>query len=247
MAATIAFQSATASGTTSSVSLGGNGDLVIPVPAGCLWPAMGFLLVYMDQGAASIPTGWNRWPSGAPWGSATPKLDLFWKVLTHLDVGASVTTTISGSSGTLCSVGGIFSFTGVDEASPADSTGTATAGTGTPNTNGGTTTVAANAMAVGLAGRGDNEAYSGETINASATGVTERLDTGKDTGDDAQVCAYSKVIASPGATGNGSATTSATDPYVSVMISLKPAGDSPIVTAGLLTEPPMIQPQGMAA
>lgn len=242
MAQTITFQSATAAGTTTAVDRAGNGDLVVPVPAACKWPAMGFLLVYLDAGAASVPAGWNRWPSGAPWGSATPKLDLFWKNLEHTDQGASVTTTISGSSGTLSSGGAIFSFLGVDPISPADSTGAATAGTGTPNTNAGTTTVAANAMAVGLCGRGDNEAYSGETINASATGVTERLDAGKDNGDDMQVCAYSKVIASPGATGNGSATTSATDPYVSVMISLTPAADSMLITAGLVAMPVMIPP-----
>jgi hypothetical protein len=52
--------------------------------------------------------------------------------------------------------------------------------------------------------------------------VTERLDAGEQAaGDDGQVSMYSKEITTPAATGNGSATTSVTDPWVSVLIALR--------------------------
>lgn len=79
-----------------------------------------------------------------------------------------------------------------------------------------------NAMALSCSGRGDNENASGQTMGGSATGVTERLDGGTDQGNDSQVSMADKLIATAGAAGAGSSTTSATDPWVSVGLALRP-------------------------
>jgi hypothetical protein len=73
-----------------------------------------------------------------------------------------------------------------------------------------------------LCGRGDNEAASGQSFGGSTTGVTEYADAGTTSGNDSEVSAYGKRIDTSGSSsGNGSATTSATDPWVSVLIEIK--------------------------
>jgi len=217
----IGFGVATAAGTTTAFGRGGDGTVTVTLPTSWAVEHFALMLVYLDQGACSVTTPASGWTevSGSPWGSATPKLRAFYRFLESGDVSPIITVT--GSSGTLQTVAAIATFVGVCCSTPVEVVGTATAGTGTPMTAGQITTLTSDAWAIGLCGRGDNETSSGQTFGGSSTGVTERLDAGEGTGDDAQVSMYSKEIASPGATGNGSATTSVTDPYVSVIIALR--------------------------
>jgi hypothetical protein len=190
----------------------------------------------MDAGTAAITTPASGWSvvSGAPWGSATPKLTCFYRFLQAGDGNPVIT--ISGSSGTLESVAAAATFNGVDTSTPIEAVGTASAGTGTPITAGTINTLTDGAWALGLCGRGDNETFSTETFGGSATGVVEQLDAGEAAGgDDGQVCIYSKPIASYGATGNGSAASSSTDPWVSVLIALKPAVAPTVTTQAVDT------------
>lgn len=215
----ISFGVATAAGTSTAQGIGGNGSFTVTIPTGWSAGQLGIIVCYLDQGTASINNSWNT-VSGAPWGSSTPKLYAFYKFLQSNETAPTIT--ISGSTGTLASCAAMMTFNGVSNSNPIEVVGTASSGTGTPMTAAGITTLSKNSWALGLCGRGDNESASGQSFGGSTTGVTERLDAGSAQGDDSQVSAYSKLIVSPGATGNGSATTSATDPWVSVIIALKP-------------------------
>ena len=218
----ITFGVATAAGTTTAFGRGGDGTVTVTLPTSWAVGQLAILLVYLDQGACSVTTPATGWTevSGSPWGSATPKLRAFYRFLQSGDVDPIITVT--GSSGTLQTTAAIATFVGVDTSTPVEVVGAASAGTGTPMTAAEITTLTAYAWALGLCGRGDNETSSGQSFGGSTTGVTERLDAGNGVGDDAQVSIYSKEITSPGATGAGSAATSVTDPWVSVIIALRP-------------------------
>jgi hypothetical protein len=219
----ITFGVATAAGTTTGFGRGGDGTFTCTLPTSWAVGQLAILLVYLDQGTASITTPASGWTeiSGSPWGSGTPKLRAFYHFLITGDVDPVVT--VSGSSGTLASGAAIATFNLVDTTTPIEVVGTASNGTGTPMTAAEISTLTDGAWVLGLCGRGDNEAASAQTFGGSATGVTERLDAGSSGGDDSQVSIYTKEITSYGATGGGSATTSATDPWVSVIIALKPS------------------------
>ncbi len=216
----ISFGVATASGTAAGYGRNNNGDLTITLPTGWAAGQLAIIVLYSDQGGGSVPVNWTQ-ITGSPWGSATPKLQAFYRFLQAGD--ANPVTTISGSSATSSHVAAIATYNGVDITTPIEAIGTASAGTGTPMTAGSITTLTGGAWALGLCGRGDNEVAGSQTFNGSATGVTERFDSGTAAGRDSQVSLYDKQIASAGATGNGSSATSATDPWVSVIIALKPA------------------------
>lgn len=212
---------ATATSNTTAPGRAGNGDLTIPLPASWAAGQVAVILLYSDQGSGSTPSGWNQL-TGSPFGAGTQKLQVFWRVLETGDTYP--VTTISGSSGTLSHCAGIVTFNGVDFGTAVEAIGAASNGTGTPMTAGAVNTVTDGAWAVGGCGRGDNESASGQTFGGSATGVTERLDAGTSQGDDSQVSMYTKEIATGGtSTGAGSATTSATDPWVSLIFVLKAA------------------------
>lgn len=219
-AGTPTFSTATAAGTTTADGRTGDGALTINWPTGYT-PVTGHFavaVVYSDQGAASVPTDWSRIGSGQ-FGGGTEKLDAFYKVLASSDLAPS--TTISGSGTNVSHCAGMLIYTGVGS---IGAVGTASNGTGTPMTAGAITTTADGSIVLGLCGRGDNETSSGQTLNSSATGVTERLDAGTSAGNDAQVSAYDKTITTSGtSSGDGSATTSTVDPWVSVLIELKPS------------------------
>jgi len=217
----IGFGVATAAGVTSGFGRGGDGTLTITLPTDWRVDHFAILLVYLDQGTCSVTTPASGWTevSGSPWGSATPKLRAFYRFLQSGDVDPIIT--VAGSSGTLATGAAIATFVGVCRSTPIEVVGTASAGTGTPMTAAEITTLTNKAWALGLCGRGDNEAASAQSFGGSATGVTERLDAGSSGGDDSQVSMYSKEITTKGATGAGSATTSVTDPWVSVIIALR--------------------------
>jgi hypothetical protein len=178
-------------------------------------------LLYSDQGQGSTPAGWDQ-VSGSPWGSSTPKLQAFYRFLQAGD--SNPVTTISGSGTNISHCAAIATFNGVNSTTPIEVVGAASAGTGTPMTAASIDTLTNLAWALGLCGRGDNESASGQSFGGSTTGVTERFDSGTSAGADSQVSLYSKEISPAGATGQGSAVTSATDPWVSVIIALKPGG-----------------------
>ena len=219
----ITFGVATTAGTTSGFGRGGNGTFTVTLPTSWAAGQLCIILCYLDQGTATITTPATGWSvvSGAPWGSATPKLTAFYRFLVGGDGNPIIT--VAGSTGTLQAAAAAMTFNGVNTVTPIEVVGSASVGTGTPMTAGQINTLTNGAWVIGLCGRGDNETSSGQSFGGSTTGVTERLDAGNGVGDDGQVSAYSKEIASYGATGNGSATTSATDPWVSVLIALKPS------------------------
>jgi hypothetical protein len=61
--------------------------------------------------------------------------------------------------------------------------------------------------------------------------VTERLDAGTNAGADAELSGYSKEFDAAAASGEGLAVTSATDPWVSVIVVLRPLPE-PAATYG---------------
>ena len=225
-AGTPTYNAATTKGTTAADSAGGggartgDGTLTCTFPSGYTPTAGHFavMAVYSDQGSGSTPTDWSN-VTGSPFGAGTEKLNLFYKVLAGGE--GSPATTISGSTTNMSHCANMVIYTGVGA---IGAIGTASNGTGTPMTAAGITTTANNSIVCAFSGRGDNETSSGQTFNASSTGVVERLDGGTAAGNDSQVSMADKTYASSGtATGALASTTSVTDPWVSVFIELVPS------------------------
>ncbi len=217
------FNSATTKGTTAADSAGGgggrtgNGTLTCTFPSGYTPTAGHFalMILYSDQGSGSLPTNWSE-VTGSPFGAGTEKLNIFYKVLAGGE--SDPVTTISGSGTNISHCANMAIYTGVGT---IGAIGTPSNGTGTPMTAGAITTTADNSIVCACSGRGDNENSSGQTFNASATGVAERLDGGTAAGNDSQVSMADLTIASSGSSsGAASSTTSITDPWVSVIIEL---------------------------
>jgi hypothetical protein len=222
------FSTGTAKSITTAPGRTGDGDLTISFPPSYTPAAGDFALIvlYHDQGTGSVPDGWSE-ITGSPWGSGTPKLQAFYKVLVGDE--SDPVTTISGSGTNIshCANMAIYPLGG-----SIGAVGTASEGTGSPMTAGAITTTSNNAVVLGLCGRGDNESASGQTFDASGTGVTEQLDGGTGAGFDSQVSMYDKAFPTSGtSSGNGSATTNATDPWVSVLIEIKPKATTPFSDA----------------
>lgn len=201
--------------------ISGSGDFTVSLPTGWSAGQLALLITYSDGATTtiSVSAGWTQ-VSGSPWG-ANNKVTAWWRVLQTGDGDPIVT--IANSVAPNASSGGIATYNGVDTSSPIDVVGSASEGTGSPVTAGGVNTVTDGAWALGLAGRGDNEEFTTETFGGSATGVTERADWASGWGGDSELLIYDKEYASAGATGDGSADTSITDPWISVIIALKPA------------------------
>lgn len=217
------FAYANTKGTLAADSAGGgggrtgDGTLTCTFPTGFTAQAGYFAVmwVYNDQGDASTPTDWTE-IAGSPFGTGTPKMCVFTKTLVGGE--SAPVTTISGSTTNASHCAQMVVFFNAQ----LGAIGTSSDGTGTPMTAGAITTTAHRSYVLGLCGRGDNENASGQTFGGSATGVTERADGGTGAGNDSQVSAYCKRIDTSGtSSGNGSATTSATDPWVSVLIEIK--------------------------
>jgi hypothetical protein len=226
----ITFGVQTANTTTAADGRSSNGDFTINLPANWVAGQLAILLIYNDQGtcAEKTTTAWTQ-ITGSPFGS-NPTLQIFRR---FLQVGDTTWTfTVSNSGTNLSTCAGIMTFGGVHATTPIEVIGSASTGTGSPMTAGSINTLTNGAWAVGLCGRGDNETTDNQSFGASTTGVTERLDAGTNAGNDSQVSAYSKEIALAGATGDGSADTSATDPWLSVIIALKPVADVTVALTG---------------
>lgn len=218
---TAAWSTGTAKSTTTAPGRTGDGDLTIAFPPSYTPIAGDFALIfqYHDQGTGSLPAGGWAEVTGSPFGSATPKLQIFWKVLAGGE--AAPVSTISGSAAGASHCANMAIYTGVGS---IGAIGTASAGTGTPMTAAAINTTVNNAIVLAVSGRGDNENASGQTFGGSSTGVNERLDGGTDQGNDSQVSMADISIATSGtSSGAASSTTAVTDPWVSVQIELKPS------------------------
>lgn len=214
------FNTATPKGTTAGDGRTGDGALTINWPDWYrpLYGHFALIILYSDQGSGSVPTDWSE-VTGSPFGAGTEKLQLFYKVLTGSE--STPSTTISGSALNMSHCANMAIYTGVGS---IGAIGTASNGTGTPMTAGAITTTTDNSIVCACSGRGDNENASGQTFGGSSTGVTEQCDAGTGSGNDSQVSMADLVIATSGSSsGNASATTSATDPWVSVIIELLPS------------------------
>ena len=220
-----ALSSATAKSTTTAPGRDGNGDLVCTLPATPTTGQFGVLIVYQDAGSCTTPSGWDL-VSGAPWGSNTPKLRVFTRVMKTGDT--SPTVTISGASSGDSSVANVLLYDGLGS---VVTVGAATSSTGSPSTAAEITGAAVGNIILGIIGRGDNENASGQTFGGSSTGVTEAADGGTNAGNDSQISVAQKTLTSTGATGGLSVTTVATDPYIGIILELGVATSSPFAVA----------------
>ncbi len=217
----IAFGVGTGKTNTAAPGRTGNGPLTATLPANWVPGDLAIIILYSDQGSGSVPSTWHE-ITGSPFGAGTEKLQIFWKFLGETE--SDPVTTISGSGTNISHCANVVTYSGVNPTTPISVIGTPSNGTGTPMTAGAITTTSGDQMVLGCCGRGDNEDASGQTFGGSATGVSEQLDGGTNAGNDSQVSMYEKLIAVSGtSSGNGSADTSATDPWVSVLIALKAA------------------------
>lgn len=218
-AGTPTFVGASVTSTTTGDGRTGDGALTVNWPASYTPTAghMAVIVLYNDQGDGSTPADWTE-VTGSPFGGGTEKLCVFYKLLAGGESAPS--TTISGSGTNVSHSAGMVVYSGV---SAIGAIGTAANGTGTTPACNAITTTADGSVVVALAGRGDNEVTGSQTFGGSATGVAERMDSGTSAGNDAQVSAADKTIATTGTSGAYSSTTSATDPWVCVLVELKPS------------------------
>lgn len=218
---------ATPTGVTAGDGSSSNGDLTINLPTSWAVGQLALIVLYIDANAtypavASTPTGWTA-VTGSPFytGPTLGRLYLWWRFLQSGD--SSPITTISGSTTNYVNSAAMATFNNVNATTPVEVVGTHDQGTGTPMGAASIDTLTDGAWALGCCGRSDNEDASNQTFGGSATGVAEIFDSGTAAGSDGQVCLYYKVITSHGTVGAGSADTSVSDPWVSVLIALKPA------------------------
>ncbi len=225
----IAYGVGTAKTNTAAPGRTGNGDLTCTLPTGWTAGHLCLLILWSDQGTGSTPNGWTEIP-GSPFGSGTPKLQVFRRFLQAGD--SDPVTTISGSTTGASHCANLCTYSGVNTVTPILTIGSAQANTGSPMTALSITTGSDDAVVLGICGRGDNEDASGQAFDGSTTGVTERLDGGTNAGDDSQVSMYDKAFPSLGTiTGDGTATTSTTDPWISLLIALKNAPPQTVTLA----------------
>ena len=222
MAQTITYAVSTADSLTTAPGGTGAGvfDVAMVLPTSWAAGQFALMVVYTDIGTITNGTAsWNL-VTGSPFGSAVPKLYLWWK---FLEVGESAPViTIVGHVGTESACGVIITYTGVDGSAPISKIGAATSGTGANMTAGAVTTDWANEMLLGIVGRGDNDDSSAETFGGSGVGVAERVVAGTNQGDDSLITIYDKTQAVPGTTGDGYCNGAVTDPWVSLIVTLKP-------------------------
>ena len=217
----ISFVSGTTKTETAAPGRTGDGTFTATLSS---WSAgdLAVLILYNDQGSGAITTpatGWTQL-TGSPFGTGTEKLQIFYRFMQAGD--SSPTITISGSGTNISHCCNCAVYSGVDTSDTFHKIGTANQGTSATVTANGVTTTVDNCMLLFASGLGDNHSHSGQTINSSATGVTEQLDGGTNAGSDSQVQMCDKLIASAGATGNGSATAAGSDPFVAIIVALRP-------------------------
>lgn len=216
--AAIAYVTGTATSLVNAPGGTGNNTFNVIVPAGCAAGQLAVVLAYSDSGTIAGSADFTQ-ATGSPWGTgALPRVALYYKILTAaVDTCAiTITGTATGSS----SVGAVAVYSGIDPTTPVEVIGSGSIGTGTPMTALTINTASANSWALGLAGRGDNEACANESIGGIV--ATERLECGTNAGDDALVNLYDLAQGAAAATGAGKSATSVTDPWVSLLIAIKP-------------------------
>lgn len=229
-----AFASGTAAGTTTADGIGGNGDIAVTFPATPTVGQFGIIVCYLDAGTASITAGWTP-VTGSPFGSATPKLYIWTRVMLTGDTAPTITIAGAGATDSSCAVVAFYNGIG-----SVVTIGTANSSTGTPSTATQITGAATGNIILGIIGRGDNEAASGQTFGGSGTGVNERVDAGTAGGNDSQISIADKTLTGTGATGALSVTTAATDPYIGIILELGVATLSPYKVAAVNLWAPLL-------
>jgi hypothetical protein len=234
------FSSGTAATTTAAPGRASTGDIVATFPATPTVGQFGLVICYLDAGTASINSPgspaqtWNL-VTGAPWGTNTPKLYIWTRVMLTGDTAPTVT--IAGAGVNDSSVVNVAFYNGIGS---IVTIGAATSSTGTPSTAAQITGAATGNILVGIIARGDNESASGQTFGGSGTGVAERLDAGTDQGNDSQISMADKTLTGTGATGGLSVTTAATDPYIGIILELAVATISPYKVAAVNLWAPLL-------
>jgi len=199
-----------------------DGDLTVTTPAGWSDGQLGILLLYLDAGDGSTPTGWTE-VSGSPFGSGTAKMCIFRKFL-DIATDSTAVTTISGLSG--AAGGTIFTFNGADGTTPVEAVGQDSSMTSGATAYGySVNTVTDSAWALICCGWGDNGVAAAAKFDGSTDGVTDYAAGGSSVGDDVGYGVGYKPFNTAGATGVGqmAAPGGGNDPWVGVVLVVKPA------------------------
>lgn len=215
-------------GTATFVDRAGDGALTPAFPASATTNDLAFLVLYLDSGTASGPesAGWTVAPS-SPYGTAVPKLYLWYRRLQSGDAAPSITVAASSPS-TSEALAGYITYTSNALITPVEASSGGTQGLGTPSKTPSVTSLSASAVLVAFIGRGDDETSASQAIGGSATGVVERVDQVGIAGDDGAITVFDKTLVVAGASGTATAVTQATDPFVGVMVALSPRVEVPV-------------------
>ena len=194
--------------TTASVTTGTTLTITKPTAVVAGDVMMASIAQYATSSAAASASGWTAIKSGSL--SSTSRFGTVLYKIAGASEGSSYTFTLSPSvSG---AVGDIVAFSGVDNTTPLDATGSGFA-TASSTAVGGTaiTTTTNNAAAILFGMAASTSSGTGGTWGGWASGLTELYDNqGTGTGNNAtSVGAAWKSIATAGTTGAGSATLSA--------------------------------------
>lgn len=198
------------------------------LPAGVAAGDLLILAVETANVAVATPAGWNvATSSPVSTGPANTaggiRLSVFWRFFQTGDTAPSVSAT--GADHTTAR---IHAFRGVDSATPFDGVTptTSTAAASTTLTMPGLTTVTANAWVVHLVGRdednGSTNGVTGAPTNAGLTGLAERTDQVVNAGSGGGLFVATGLRATPGATGNTTAT-QVSSAFVALTLALRPA------------------------
>lgn len=194
-------------------TLGAGTTLATPgLPAALLAGDLLLLAVHTPNQAVTTPAGWTPITS-SPVSTGTANLaggtriSGYYRFWQSGDVAPAVAVTGGG-----CTVAMIFAYRGVDLTTPFDGVTPTTnivAAASTTLTMAGITTVTSNARVVHLVARDQdlsNAAAVATPVNANLTGMTERHDQVVNTGVGGGIYVQDGLKASPGATGNTTAT-----------------------------------------
>lgn len=168
-----------------------------------------------NQTAFTVPSGWTLILHSN--NGTTVTVNSYWKAVAATD-GASFSWSWTGATRAAAS---ITAYSGVDSSAPIDVTGVNATGSGTAVAATSITTVSANAWVVGIFA-GDAAATVTWTPPAS---MNERVDIGSahTTSNDVSIEQTDVLQAAAGASGNKTATSSATTTWAAHLFALKPA------------------------
>lgn len=213
-----------------------NTNLTINKPTGVVSGDVMIVNITSNNGGTPSLSGWNSLGTGIFNGS-----NLRATVLYKVAGGSEPSSyTFALGTGANNAIGTIIAFSGVDNTSPIDATGTIglSAGNGGTATAPGITTNSANAAVVMLANQSDDKNYSNWTTTSPGN-LTEIADFNFNSSQDMSVGAAWATKATAGATGNGIVTLQDNnDRWAALLLALKPAPSvtlSPSTTQSIFT------------